>query len=267
MPKDFGLPVFKQQFQSVFRNRKFGKKPARHDPRTLMLAKYLTPALTPPPDNVDYSKGFNINFGMMLNDNLGDCTIAACGHAIQTWTLDNGRMITVPDSSILTGYEQACGYDPSNPSTDQGGDELTVLNYFRQTGIGGHKIMAYADPNPGTILHVKQAITLFGGIYIGFSVPQSFMDQFDAGQPITPLADDGGIIGGHAIWICGYNGEYLIGDTWGSRVLISWSFWTDPRYVDESHALLSLDWLNNHQVDPQGVLLGELEQDLSLVVG
>jgi hypothetical protein len=65
----------------------------------------------------------------------------------------------------------------------------------------------------------------------------------------------------------GYNSQYLIGDTWGSRFLMSWDFWTDPRYVDESHALLSPDWLNSHSVDPSGVLLSDLEKDLSLVVG
>lgn len=246
---------------------KFGKKPARYDPRTLKLAKYLTPALQPPPVYVDYSKGFHIDWKIMLNGDLGDCTIAACGHAIQTWTLNNGRMVTVPDSAILTGYEDACGYVNGDPSTDNGGDELTVLNYFRQTGIAGRKILAYADPDPGTILHIKQAVWLFGGVYIGFSVPQSFMDQFNAGQPITPLANDGGIVGGHAVFVQGYNSFGLIFDTWGARTVMSWSFWSDPRYVDESHALLSMDWINSHGMDPQGVLLAQLEQDLSLVVG
>jgi hypothetical protein len=231
-----------------------------------MLAKYLTPALQPPPERVDYSRGFNINFGVMLNDSLGDCTIAACGHAIQTWSLCNGRMITLPDSAILTGYEDACGYNPSDPNTDQGGVELDVLNFFRQTGIGGHKIMAYADPHPATTLHVKQAIFLFGGVYIGFSVPQSFMDQFATGQPITPLQNDGGIVGAHAIWICGYNSQYLIGDTWGSRFLMSWDFWNDKRYLDECHALLSPDWINSRGLDPSGILLSDLEKDLSMVV-
>ncbi len=247
------------------RSLKFGKQPARHDARTLKLAKYLTPALQPPPDRVDWGRGFNINFGIMLNDNLGDCTIAACGHAIQTWSLDNGRMITLPDSDILAGYEGACAYVDGDPSTDQGGNELDVLNYFRQTGIGGHKIMAYADPNPATILHVKQAIYLFGGVYIGFNVPQSFMDQFNEGLPITPLADDGGIVGAHATWMYGYNPQCLIGDTWGARFLMDWKFWTDPRYVDESHALLSPDWINSHNLDPSGILLSDLKKDLSMV--
>src|ERR1700688_8459 len=97
-------------------SRKFGKHPARHDPRTLKLAKYLTPALTPPPERVNWSRGFNFNWGAMLNQDLGDCTIAACGHAIQTWSLDNGRMITLPDADILTGYECACGYVVGDPS-------------------------------------------------------------------------------------------------------------------------------------------------------
>jgi hypothetical protein len=245
---------------------KLGKKAARHDPRTLRLAKYLTPALAPPPRQVDWSRGFNINYGVMLNDSLGDCTIAACGHAIQTWSLCNGRMVTLPDSAIIAGYEGACGYVDGDSSTDNGGVELDVLNYFRSTGIGGHTILAYADPSPGTILHIKQAIYLFGGVYIGFNIPQSFIDQFNQGQPITPLVNDGGIQGGHATWMFGYTPAGLLGDTWGSRFLMSWDFWNDPRYIDESHALLSADWLNAGLVDPSGVLLSDLRHDLSLVV-
>lgn len=106
---------------------KLGKKTRRYDRRTLRLARYLTPALPPPPPSVANSQGIT-NWGMMLNDNLGDCTIAGVAHAVQVWTLSHGNEVTVPDPTVLQYYEQWDGYDPSNPASDQGGVELDVLN-------------------------------------------------------------------------------------------------------------------------------------------
>src|SRR5580658_8869232 len=57
---------------------KLGKKAPKIDSRTLRLAKYLT-AVPPPPASCDWTKGVT-EWGMMLNDALGDCTCAAIGH-------------------------------------------------------------------------------------------------------------------------------------------------------------------------------------------
>ena len=75
------------------------------------------------------------DFGVMLNDQLGCCTIAAYFHARQVWSFNAGGMeITNPDSDVLFGYQKICGYDPSNPTTDQGGNEQDVLTYLLNTG-------------------------------------------------------------------------------------------------------------------------------------
>ena len=115
--------------------RKLGKKAPRFDPRTLKIERYFTSALPAPPSRVDWSRGFNINYGMALNDSLGDCTEAKKVHAIQCWTLCNGRMVTVPDSVVLAAYEADGGYVPGDPSTDNGEDMLTNLNDWRQNGL------------------------------------------------------------------------------------------------------------------------------------
>lgn len=242
--------------------RSLGKLPARHDPRTLRMSSYLA-ALTPPPARVDWSRGFNINYGMMLNDSLGDCTEAAKGHAIQIWSLNLGRLVTVPDSIVLAAYESECGYVPSDPSTDQGGVELDVLNDWRKAGFGGHKLLAYADPSPQTALHIRQAIWLFGGVYIGLQLPASAQSQ--STWSIVP--DDGsgntapGSWGGHAVFVPAYDADSLTCITWGQRLRMTWEFW--DRYTDESHALLSPDWINSRNVDPSGIALADLQSDLT----
>ena len=70
--------------------RCLGKRPVRHDPRTLRLARYLDPKLPPPPAAAAWSKRAAAPWGMMLNDTLGDCTIASIGHGIQVLTANSG---------------------------------------------------------------------------------------------------------------------------------------------------------------------------------
>ena len=128
---------------------KLGKRPQRHDVRTLKLARYLTGAgqaqPLQPPASVDYTHGMQ-DWGMMLNDRLGCCTISAVGHAVQTWTANAlGRELTVPDSTILEYYEKWDGYNPADPATDQGGVELDVLNDWRQGEFDGHSLDAYVS--------------------------------------------------------------------------------------------------------------------------
>src|SRR5262249_31487386 len=127
---------------------KLGKHPARHDPRTLQLSKYLPAGTIPhPPSKDDWEKKVS-NWPMMLNDNLDDCTCACAGHMVEQWTTYAGTTVTLPDSAILQAYEAVAGYIPGNPKTDNGCVILDVLNYWRKTGVGGHQILAYAALEP-----------------------------------------------------------------------------------------------------------------------
>jgi len=229
-----------------------GKRSRRNDPRTLKLARYLLPgapgaALTAPA-SCDYTRGIT-NWGMMLNDQLGCCTIAAVGHAVQVWTANASQEVTVPDSAILSYYEQWDGYNPQNPSSDQGGVELDVLNDWRQQGFAGHSLDAYVaielgtggsglgarDSGQGEALpppaltpatqppissQVALAIWLFGGAYIGVQLPIRAQKQKVWDVPQNPGPDDEpGSWGGHAIFLVGYDFNAGTRDTGnGTRV-------------------------------------------------
>jgi hypothetical protein len=249
-------------------SRKLGRKPSRPDQlkRTLKFKDYLGLALPAPPPRVDWSRGFNINYGMMLNDTLGDCTEAKRGHAVQIWTLDNGRMVTVPDSVVLAAYEADGGYVPGNPSTDQGESLIDNLNDWRANGFGGVSLTAYASVDPSNWLHIQQAVYLFGGVDMGFSIPQSALDQNAAGQAWTVVQDDGGIAGGHDVWVMSYDtaSQMLTCITWGMLQLMSWEFFTT--YCDESYALLSPSWLRGG-LSPDKFNMAELQADLDAVIG
>ncbi len=245
---------------------KLGKTPPRVDPRTLQLASYLRPAVLPPPPNqVDWGSKVS-SWPMMANDRIGDCTCASAGHCIEEWTADVGQVVIVPDSSIIAAYSAVSGYDPSTGSHDVGAAELDVLNYWRQTGIGGHQIDAYVALEPGNLDHVRDAVYIFGNCYIGLALPASAQTQrvwsVPPGGPVGQGAP--GSWGGHAVPVVAYNARGLTVVTWGALKQMTWSFW--QAYCDEAYAVLSGDWLKANQA-PNGIDLASLQQDLNEVTG
>jgi hypothetical protein len=239
---------------------KLGRKAIKRDSRTLRLARYLTPALPPPPPAADWSKSIT-DFGMMLNDQLGDCTIAGCGHAVQIWTANTGTETTLPDSAILAAYEQWDGYDPGNPDSDQGGIELDVLNDWRQQGLAGHQLLAYADPNVANLDEIRQSIALFGGVYIGVSLPLTAQTQdvWDVVPDDGSGSAEAGSWGGHCVYVCAYDKDGFTCITWGQLKKMSLAFW--QAYCDEAHTLFGQDWLTA-QGSPDGFDQAQLLSDL-----
>jgi hypothetical protein len=226
-----------------------GKKAAKFDPRAFQLRDFLE--LMQPPAQANWYKHLT-SFGMMLNNTKGCCTIAAVGHAEQVATLNTPTgMETPPDSAILSVYERACGYVPNDPSTDQGGVIVDVLNWVRQhplaLGCGKPTLFAYAAPNPGDIIHAKQAIAEFGLLDIGIQLPISAQSQVGkvwdvVGNPDTDPDSKPGSWGGHSVIVCAYDENTVTCITWGQLQVMTWRFW--QKYVDESHALLMDAWMN-----------------------
>lgn len=239
---------------------KLGKKAPRFDPRTLRLADFLAPKLPPPPKALWWT-GTVTDFGMMLNDQLGDCTIAGAAHQIQVWTLNVDKIVTVSDSVVENAYVAWDGYVIGDQSTDNGGVEIDVLNKWKKFGLAGHALAGYADPNPQNMLHVKQAMCTFGGVYIGLSLPLTAQTQktWDVVKNCTNGDDAPGSWGGHCVVVPNYDddGDILTCITWGGLQQMTKAFWL--KYVDECHALLSPDWLNGFGYDPNGIYMPDLQ--------
>jgi hypothetical protein len=249
-------------------NMRLGKRPRRDDPRTLKLARYLFPkalaAPLAPPASCDYTRGIK-DWGMMLNDQLGCCTIAAVGHAVQVWSANASDEITVPDSTILSYYERWDAYNPDDPSTDQGGVELEVLNDWRQQGFAGHTLDAYAAIDIQNRGHVQAAIWLFGGVYLGVALP-----LLAQAQEVWDVAGDSadaqaGSWGGHAIYLAAYDEKVLTCITWGQLKRLTWAWF--EKYCDEAYAPVSKEWIKSSGIAPSGFDFATLEADLKLVTG
>jgi len=241
---------------------KLGRKAIKTDTRTLQLARYLTPSLPPPPPSTDWTKGVT-SWGMMLNDTLGDCTIAGVAHAIQVFTANTGLMVTAPDATVENYYEQWDGYSPANPSSDQGGCELDVLNNWRRQGFAGNALVAFADPVPANLDEVRQSIALFGGVYIGLALPLTAQTQdvWDVVRHGGARAKPGSW-GGHCVFVPKYDANTFTCITWGQLKTMTVAFWN--KYCDEAHTLLDESWLAA-EGSPSGFDQAQLQADLQAI--
>ncbi len=240
---------------------KLGRKAVKTDTRTLKLARYRTEALPAPPPERDWTRGVT-DWGMMLNDSLGDCTIAGCGHAIQVWSLNEATEETVDDTDIEEAYSEWDGYVPGDPSTDQGGVELDVLTDWRNDGFAGHELVGFAAANVANLFEIREAINLFGGVYIGLGLPLTAQNQTK--WDVVP--DDGtgnsaaGSWGGHCVFVAAYDQESFTCITWGAPKKMTVAFW--QAYCDEAYALFGADWMNT-KGSPSGFDEAQLLADLA----
>jgi hypothetical protein len=249
-------------------NMKLGRKAIVTDTRTLRLRKYLTPSLPNPPDSHTWLKGVT-GFGEMGNDQLGDCICAACGHSDQVWSMNNGPMNTLPDKTIVGAYENWCGYQPGNPSTDNGGVILDVLNDWHNSDLGGVQLSAFMSATPGALKTIQQAIMLFGFVMIGLDLPitaqtQKVWDYIPSGganaQP--------GSWGGHCVIVPAFDGDprtvhHFTCISWGQPISMTKAFWLE--YVDEAYTLLSPAWMSAAGKSPTGFDLQQLLADQALI--
>jgi hypothetical protein len=260
------------------RKRVLGKRPPRIDPRTLQLSNYLREPkgaknphqLPTPPPEISYVVDVP-SWPVLLNDQLGDCVIAAMGHMIQQWTYfatGGAGMQTMTDDEALAAYQEIGGYDPNDPNTDNGVCMLDALNYWRNAGIivGGklHKIGGYVATDPQNLLQARQAIWMFGNQFTGVQLPSSVEDANDWTVPdggIYSFAGQPGGWGGHCVPTMAESPETLTCVTWGERLKMSHNFFGD--YCDEAYAVLSPDWLTAKGNSINGLNLAALQRDIA----
>lgn len=206
---------------------------------------------------------------MFGNDSLGDCTCAAVYHAIQVWSIAaQGAVDTEPDQDAVLLYEQACGYVPGQPNTDQGGVEQDVLSYVMLSGApvgaGGtsrHRIAAFVEVDPRNFDDVKTAIAEAGITYIGFNVPSYLPEGAGAVWDVQSDASNWSIVGGHAVVAAGYDAAGLTILSWGAKYRMTWAFWSE--FVDEAYMIADADWLRATGTTPAGMTLADLETQMS----
>jgi hypothetical protein len=239
---------------------KLGKKPFVEDKRDFKLAKYVDKETIFPVLPASYNHDFMLEWGMLGNDQYGDCVIAGADHETMIWTdegMGKSAYFNIPNT--LLDYQIICG------EGDNGCNVRDVLKYRQKTGITDgsqkkHKIGAYLSIDDHD--EIKMAIYLFSVVGVGIAFPDTAMDEFDRGEPwsttITSFKDCNG---GHYVPLVGYDANYLYCITWGRMQKMTWKFF--DKYVDEAWAMLSEEMVNNAGVSPEGFSLQKLQDDLN----
>lgn len=238
-----------------------GQRGRRPSPKTPQLhLRRFAPAPSTPPPSGDVSGGI-VDWGMLANDQLGDCGPAATEH----YRMAKAGSIAVspPATTAYTAqlyfaYGVAMG---EGPQADQGVDNLTWLKWMFDNG----HILGFARLDATNAAEIRMAMLNFGGVLIGCSLADTAEQEFNNGQPWTISAQEQpDPQEGHDILLVKYDaaGETLV--TWGAlqRATIAWE-------TGEAHAGDLEAWviLAAEDVARNGVDIAALQAEIAALGG
>lgn len=256
---------------------KTGKKPAVDKPTDLQFERYRTTLSgIVVPQIIGFSHVFGGNWPMLGNDAYGDCVFAGGDHetSLLNWIgFGAHKTVVTPqvqfvDENALSDYGAVTGFNPNDPSTDQGTVTQDALDYRRHTGLIDsrgvrHKIGAYVKLPLRNLTTLREALFLFEAIGVGIRFPASAMDQFNNGQPWTPVRGSQ-IEGGHYIPFIAAEPGWFYCVTWGATQKVSDAFVSE--YADELWGILSIEGLYRRaQTDYAGYNWTQLIADAKVV--
>lgn len=245
---------------------KFGKLAPKRSLKTLALSNYMRASSVPFPQAHAWERP--IAYGMLKNDSLGDCVIAGAAHLEMNWqaVANAGTPFVPTDDQVIADYSAVAGYVPGDASTDNGTNMLDALHYGLRKGFVGRPTwQTFATLDVQNIDQVKAAMYLFGGLFIGFSVPQSMVDELDAGVDPTwaYVPNDKPSGSGHCVDPFGYGRSGLAVCSWGKIYRTPWDFWLQN--VDEAYCVVSKDWLKASGLSPTQLDLDGLLHDAQAI--
>lgn len=218
----------------------------------VMFADFVGESLPTPPTVQHWSYAAEDCLSQVYgNDTLSNCTAAGAGHALGVWrgNAKNGDPAPTSDE-VIRFYSDTTGYVRGQPSTDQGGNEIEVLTYWRDRGFfpdGSGKILGWADLTGLDPIRVRQAVYLFETLYFGYAMPdawlpdRNFKQGFTWGAAGPPNPDNG-----HAFIGSGYNYNGVQVCSWGTMGTVTWE--AIAKYTQqgggELHVPLSADTIN-----------------------
>lgn len=205
-------------------------------------------------------------WGMLGNDQYGDCAWASAAHEVMVQNAANNRTVTFTDANVLSDYTADTGFNPADPSTDRGTNMFDLYQYRKNTGVidsagNRHKIVAFLELEPNQD-ELAAAAYLFGVAGLGIYVYDWAQQQFANGQPWS-FRRGGNLEGGHAVPVVGRNaaGNWLT-VTWGQLQEMT------PAFVEKMANTvmvgLTEDYLTGEK-SPEGLDSQALLKDLPLL--
>lgn len=268
-------PTTKQTF-------KFGcNPPIAHSPH-LRIENYLMrrPLLTPPKEITWVPNAMQSLNQVYLNNTEGDCVIAGNAHKLGVFTGNStgGNPLLLTGGNINNLYHAIGGFVPGVPSTDNGCDPETALNFLTQNGFfphapQPHKYAGWMTANAQDLDEVKITLWLFETVGIAMCLPDAW---------ISPPPSASGFVWGINGQPDPRNGHYFIGmgyDQAGNIPISTWgmvgtftpqALATYPTMADQGalYVVLTPDVINRaKQKAPNGLDWTQLEADFQALGG
>jgi hypothetical protein len=238
---------------------KMGSVPSRHDPKTVTYraihkALNIADPRRTPPFFVD-TRPRNARWHMYGNDRYGCCTFAGIVRIMQNNAARKGRSLGITDEDVVRAYLDSTG------GIDTGQMPINALNYMRNIGIKGHKVLAYARVGDSDVFERQSALTTFGALYVAAGLPVRLDEDRDLRWELTPREkrtsrDTVRSLGGHAYPIFGFQQGEEFAVPWDQEV-VEESAWTDY-YREET-------WVFADNQETDQLLLGVMYAQLAAI--
>jgi hypothetical protein len=202
------------------------------------------------------------SWGMLGNDQYGDCVVARSMHAVKYRNAVQTRTVDFSTADALDDY-----YAVNGTTADNGTDPLAMEKYLQVTGVRDmtntrHKIDGSVVLRTGYPSDLFLAMWLFDGCSIPVDLPNSAEDQFANGQPWTVVAGATSV-GGHDVMGLGVNSSgNIVCVTWGGlqAMTIEWfNKYNDLLICDFSLEALDAKGLSSRGYD-KAALVADMAQ-------
>lgn len=245
-----------------------GKKPFVENPKDFQLFDAMAGVELPDAParfghGLMYSK---VGWEMLGNDKAGNCVFAGFDHQAMISSKLGGAEKDFSEETAISDYSAVTGYDPKDPSTDQGTYVREGLDYWRKTGISTvpgekHQIGAFIGIDAGDWELLMSCAYVFSSVGIGWEVPETIWEQWDNHEPFDVVDEGAKIIGGHYTAVTGRCGRSIGGMiTWGERKSFTRDFY--EAYNDEAWAIVFPDELKKGK-NERGYDISQLNEMLN----
>ena len=241
------------------------------------LSKYIDLSQLPPlPGSTNNINAVSAALHTMLgNDQYGDCVFAAGGHLVDCLTGNASAPqpgFVYTDAQAEADYSTVTGFNPNDPSTDNGANETDAFDYWHTHGFAdGSKLLAYTGLDAADVGATKASIFVLSNVFLGLELPNEYVNPFPIEGAVWDVAGPPNPNQGHAIIALDYDTTGLQCITWGGVVTLTWAAYAKYCVTSaggEAYSLLTADLVRKGaNASPRGINWLDLLLDFATLGG
>jgi hypothetical protein len=159
------------------------------------------------------------------------CVPASAAYLLTSWTKNSNPPVKILDPKIIMDTLLAVA---PGQNISKGCHMLRMLEYWRDSGMGGEKIDDFKPIQAQNSNLLKHAVYWFGGCMVGLMLPTSVKKSTDW---VYNISMDKETKEGHAICVLGFEGNFFRAISFGKIILMDAMFY--EKFNDETYIVLS----------------------------